>query len=124
MSVPGTTEQDMFANRGEEWSYPATLPLSQGDLTGVGTVLTMTVKREGDLDKPGDAHALAKIDTGARGGVQIIDGTHATFTIAEALMAKMPPGVHRYDVEAKLPSGQKLTPLKGKFTVEGDVTRD
>jgi hypothetical protein len=121
MTVPGTTYQDLKAFRGRSWSYDATLPLSQGDLLAPGTVLEMTVKRSGDLDKL-DAVALARITT-TSGGVVITDATHARFTIPDAVMMRMPPGEHQYDVKAILPSGSRLEPLRGKFTVEADVGR-
>jgi len=121
MTVPGTHYQDLAAFRGRSWSYEATLPLSQGDLSAPGTVLEMTVKRSADLDKA-DAVALARITT-ASGGVVITDATHARFTIPDSVMRRMPPGSHEYDVKAILPSGERLQPLRGKFKVEADVGR-
>ena len=117
----GTTEQDIVAMRGQRWSRQTLLPLSQGDLTGV--ILTMTLKRARDLNLPGDTAALAQIDNDGLGGVVIDDGSHATFTLAEAVMRSLPDEDIRYDVQALLPSGQKETPLIGRFQLARDVTR-
>lgn len=120
MTVPGTTYQDLNATQGDTWEFPATLPLSQGDI--LEATIVMTIKRFNGDTEPLLQISTADADIPTPGGIVILDGESALFTLTKEQTAALPTKALIFDVEVTLPSGVRLTPIKGAFNVEYQVT--
>lgn len=64
------------------------------------------------------ANGLLTIAAGTPSGINILFGP-----IGKELTEQFPPGEHIYDLELTLTAGSVLTPLKGSFPVDADITR-
>ena len=111
-------QKNFTMTRGDTSSYTLTFKNASGtayDITGWAVFFTLKTS----IDKPDSEAALQKIiteHTTPLSGISIL-------TLEPADTVNLEARVYDYDIQVKTAAGAVYTLLKGKFTLEYDVTR-
>jgi hypothetical protein len=106
--------RDLNAYQGDDFVHELRFVDSDGDpVSAVGRTFVSQVRRRWS-DTTIDATFSVDTSNAANGIV--------TFTLSGAVMTGFEPGEYRYDLQ-QTASGRRLTLLRGKFVVPGEITR-
>ena len=112
--MPQPAPRDLNAYQGDDFTHEVKFVDSAGaPVSVVGRTFASQVRRRWS-DTTIDATFTVDASNAATGVV--------VFTLSSATMTAFEPGTYRYDLQ-QVSGGRKLTLLKGKFVVDGEITR-
>jgi hypothetical protein len=112
--VPQPAPRDLNAYQGDDFTHEVRFVNSSGSPVNVtGRTFGSQVRRRWS-DTTIDATFAVDTSNAATGVV--------VFTLSASVMTAFEPGTYRYDLQ-QVAGGRRLTLLKGKFVVDGEITR-
>jgi len=107
---------DIAVLRGDTWSgLGLTVTLNGSALDLTGAAIDMQVRRNYN-DNPHISFSTA------RDSIRIINPTGGVFNVLPAII-DCAPGSFNYDIQIVTNTGRVITPLRGAFSINPDITR-